>query len=109
MIALSWALGFSGFVCFSLAMARHHEQVFGRKPAPSRARLLRGGGWVLLALAVLPCVAALGLSVGLAAWCVLLTVAAAPLVVMLSYAPRWPVPLACWLPPLSLLIYLLWR
>lgn len=102
MIALGLALAFSGFVGLSLAMARHHEQVFGYRPARRRALLLRWGGWLLLALAVAPCIAALGPSVGLAAWAALLTVAAALLMVMLSYTPQWPVPLACGLTLLAL-------
>ncbi len=97
MIGLSLVLCFSGFSALCLGLARHHEQVFGRKPAQRTAWALR-----LLACAIIPAVMALGMSVGLACWAALLSLAAALLVLLLTYRPRLIVPLALGAPPLVL-------
>lgn len=102
MISLSLVLCFSGFSALCLGLARHHEQVFGRKPAQCTAWALRLLGWLLLACAIVPAVMALGMSVGLACWAALLSLAAALLVLLLTYRPRLIVPLALGAPPLVL-------
>lgn len=101
MIALSLALCFSGFVALSLSMNRHHEQVFASKPGERRSRVLRLAGWLALGLAILPCIQAFSLSVGLALWVATLSVAAALLIVLLPYAPRMVTSLALLAPALS--------
>ncbi|WP_376748305.1 DUF3325 family protein [Stutzerimonas nitrititolerans] len=59
-------------------------------------------GWLLLACAIVPAVMALGMSVGLACWAALLSLATALLVLLLTYRPRLIVPLALGAPPLVL-------
>ena len=90
MIALGLACAHAGFVALCLAMERHHEQALGqRRIPPGRQRLLAGGGWLLLAASLVPVVATLGWGLGTVAWCGLLTAAALPVVVVLSWRPRW--------------------
>jgi len=51
---MSLLLAIVGFACLAAAMNRHHSEVIGGKPTPSRARLLRVAGSVaLFALLVL--------------------------------------------------------
>ncbi len=88
MIGLSLVLSFCGLGLLCLAMPRHHEQVFGRKPDRSSALALRLSGWIVLGSALVPATLALGVSVGLALWVSLLSVAALGVGLLLSYQPR---------------------
>nr|WP_315182943.1 DUF3325 domain-containing protein [uncultured Albidiferax sp.] len=87
-------LAYAGFAGLCLAMDRHHAQVWGRDASPRARRCLRGAGWLLLALAVWPCVAAWGPSVGVVVWLGFLSAGALVLVGLLPYAPRAAVGLA---------------
>lgn len=104
MIVLLLALSFSGFAALCLAMERHHQDVYGRKPVPApRLRRLRVLGWVVLTLAF-------ALAVGIADWNIgpvlllgALTVSGGVLVYgLLPYRPQWVVPAAVALPLLAL-------
>ncbi len=90
MIALGFALAHAGFVALCLSLERHHEQVLGqRRVPPARRRWLSGGGWLLLAASLAPPVRAEGWGLGLVTWLGLLTAAALPVVLLLSFRPRW--------------------
>ncbi|WP_306396022.1 DUF3325 domain-containing protein [Telluria beijingensis] len=68
-------------------MARHVDDLPASTwPAASR-RLLRAGGWLLLAAALAPAIHYWGVSVGIAAWLGLLTFASAGLALQLTYRP----------------------
>lgn len=58
----------AALACFALAMAKHHRQVFGRAPSPSRVRRLRIVGAVLLVVAPAPWIAQQGPTMALVAW-----------------------------------------
>ena len=45
---MSLLLAIAGFACLAAAMHRHHHEVIGGKPSPSRVRLLRVAGSVAL-------------------------------------------------------------
>lgn len=47
---MSLLLAIIGFACLAAAMNRHHQEVIGGKPSPSRVRLLRMAGFVALAV-----------------------------------------------------------
>lgn len=86
---IALALGCAGMTCLSLALERHHEQVFGRRTVPAaRRRLARLGGCLLLALALGLCVRTRGWGIGLAAFCALATASILPVAWLLPYAPR---------------------
>lgn len=90
------ALGlcFAGMTALSLAIDRHHRQVYG-DDAPARKRyLLRAGGALLLALAILPCVLLWGAGAGFVAWIGILTIGALLAAGLLPYWPRRVAPLA---------------
>lgn len=86
-VLLAIALCYAGMAGLCLAMDRHHSQVWKAK-APTRQRLLRVAGWLLLALAVWPCVQIWGGAVGPVVWCGMLSVGAFTLVLLLPYRPR---------------------
>jgi hypothetical protein len=86
-VILSAALCYAGMAGLCLAMDRHHSQVWKAK-APNRQRLLRVAGWLLLALAVWPCVLIWDGAVGPVVWCGMLSVGAFVLVLLLPYRPR---------------------
>lgn len=88
MIWLSLALCFNGFTALCLSMERHHKQVFATSASLLERWLFRIGGWVALALSIMPCVSALGISIGLSLWAVLLTFAGLLVMALLSYWPR---------------------
>ncbi|RAI59571.1 DUF3325 domain-containing protein [Roseicella frigidaeris] len=96
MAALGFGLAYAGFLGLCLAMDRHHAELLRGRPAAGRRWLLRGVGWLLLGLSLLPCLALWGVGIGIVAWLGLLTVAAYSLVHLIPYAPR----LALWLGPL---------
>nr|WP_315244793.1 efflux RND transporter periplasmic adaptor subunit [uncultured Albidiferax sp.] len=87
-------LAYAGFAGLCLAMDRHHAQVWGRDASPRARRGLRGAGWLLLTLALWPCVVAWGATVGVVVWLGFLTAGALLLVGLLPYAPRVAVGLA---------------
>lgn len=88
MAVTSLSLAFLGFVALALAMARHHEQMLGGRPDLRFRSGMRLGGALLLAVSAVPCVVAYGWSVGLTWWLGVLTAAAMPLVLLLTYRPK---------------------
>ena len=84
---LAIALCYAGMAGLCLAMDRHHSQVWKHK-APTRQRLLRVAGGLLLAVAVWPCVLIWGGAVGPVVWLGMLSVGAFALVLLLPYRPR---------------------
>ncbi|RSZ55267.1 DUF3325 domain-containing protein [Massilia atriviolacea] len=100
--ALALALAYAGMALLCLAMDRHHQQVWGREPSRRQRLGLQGGGSVLLALALLPCVAAWSATVGVVLWLGFLSAGVLPLVFLLPYAPRATVCSALLLAPLAL-------
>lgn len=102
MIWISLALCFSGFVALCLSVDRHHEQVLGKRPPVAVRQTLRLAGWLALLAASAPCINLLGISIGLALWAALLSIAALGQVLLLTYAPRLIVPLAFGAPSLTL-------
>lgn len=85
MSLLSWLLALAGLFSLALAMADHHYWLIGRDPSAGRQRLLRGAGALLLTTSWLSAASAWGPALGSIAWCGLLTVAAAPLVLARTY------------------------
>lgn len=99
------ALGlcFTGMTALSLAIDRHHRQVYG-DDAPLRKRvLLRAAGALSLTLAILPSVLLWGPGAGFVAWIGMLTIGALLAAFLLPYWPRRIAPLATAAGALSLL------
>ena len=88
MSGVGLALSMAGMAALSLGMNKHHEQVFGGISTTRRTGLFRLLGWLLLALAVIPCVHLYGISIGLATWAAELTMAALVTMLLISYKPR---------------------
>lgn len=88
------ALCYAGMASLSLAMDRHHGQIWRRDPAPPARWLLRGCGWLLLALAAWPCLRGWGASIGAVVWAGSLCAGALAYVLMLAYHPRTAAALA---------------
>ena len=87
-ILCALGLTYAGMASLSLAMDRHHGQVFGRDAAPSVRRALQLAGSVLLALAIWPCVAGWSATVGVVAWFGFLSAGALAVALLLPYAPQ---------------------
>lgn len=85
MSMIAWLLALAGFTCLALAMEEHHRWLTGRAPAARTRRRLRLAGALLLAASWLSAAAAWGPAMGSIAWCGLLTLAAAPLVLTRTY------------------------
>ncbi len=103
MAPLAFGLAYPGFLLLSLAMDRHHRELLRGVPSRPRQRLYRTGGWALIGLSIWPCFAHWGWPLGLVAWCGALTLAALPLVVLMTYAPRAALRLAPLIPVAGLL------
>ena len=86
-ILCALGLTYAGMASLSLAMDRHHGQVFGRDAAPTVRRALQLAGSLLLALAIWPCVAGWSASVGVVAWLGFLSAGALGVALLLPYAP----------------------
>lgn len=88
------ALAYAGMTSLCLAMERHHAQVWGRHAARRAVPALRAAGWLLLALAIVPCVGAWGAAAGVVLWLGCLSAGALLLAGLLPYWPRCAVALA---------------
>lgn len=89
MSLLSWLLALAGFASLALAMPDHYHWLRGRDPTPPAQRRLRLTGTLLLGGSWLAAAAAWGTGTGSVAWCGLLTISAAPLVLARTYlTPR---------------------
>lgn len=102
---LAFALAFAGFGAIAMSTERHAKQVFGRVPAAAPRRALALAGWVLLALSIVPALAARGPSIGTVLWLGLLTMACLAIGLLLTYRPR---PLRLASPLLLVLAVLAW-
>lgn len=98
------ALGlcFAGMSAFSLAIDRHHRQVYGNDAPPRKRYLLRLAGTLLLIVAIAPCVALWGAGAGVVSWVGMLTIGALLAALLLPYWPRRVAPLAAAAGALSL-------
>lgn len=103
MAPLAIGLAYPGFLLLALAMDRHHRDLFRHAPDRMRRRHFQLGGWALLGLSLLPCLALWGGAIGWVAWLGVLSVAAWGLVFLLTYAPRTAILLAPLLPAAGLL------
>ncbi|MCC7645742.1 MULTISPECIES: DUF3325 domain-containing protein [unclassified Janthinobacterium] len=87
-ILCALGLSYAGMASLSLAMDRHHGQVWSRDAAPGVRRALQLAGAVLLALAIWPCVAGWSVTVGIVAWLGFISAGALLVALLLPYAPR---------------------
>ncbi len=85
---MALALSYAGMAGLCLAMDRHHAQVWKRDASVPARWGLRSLGWLLLALALVPCIAAWGTTVGVVVWLGFLSAGALLLAWLLPYAPR---------------------
>lgn len=82
-------LGVAGMAALSMAMERHHEQIWGKAAlAARRVWVLRAAGWLLLITAAVLAVRAQGASMGLTLWAMEISLAAVGVGLLLSYTPR---------------------
>ncbi|WP_373986874.1 DUF3325 domain-containing protein [Duganella sp. BuS-21] len=88
------ALCHAGMTALSLAIDRHHRQVYGCDTPHRRRTRLRVAGALLLALGMLPCVLLWGPGAGFVAWLGMLTIGALSPALLLPHWPRWVAPLA---------------
>ncbi len=85
----AFSFAYAGMTGLSLAMSRHHEQVTGRRTlSAGRRYFFRVLGWLLLILAIVPCIQAWGAAVGVVVWFGFLTAGGLLIVLMLPYLPR---------------------
>ena len=85
---MAWALALPAFAALSQAMETHHEQAVGAPPSARAVWLWRTAGVVLLLLSLTVCMHTWSTSVAVAAWLGVLTLAALPVGLMLTYAPQ---------------------
>lgn len=88
-MALALALCLAAFAALSVAMERHHAQVFGAGASAVRRQALRVLGWALLFAALWASVVTFGWGTGLVAWCAGLTTAGLLVAWLLRYRAAW--------------------
>lgn len=88
MTVIVFGLCYLAMAAVCATMARHVDDLPAQGWAPDARRLLRAGGWLLLAAALAPAIHHWGISVGVTAWLGLLTFASAGLALQLTYLPR---------------------
>lgn len=82
-------LGLAGMASLSMAMEKHHDQIWEQVRLTAwRARALRAAGWMLLFVAAGLAVRLQGASMGLTLWIMEIGLAAVCVGLLLSYAPR---------------------
>lgn len=57
-----------GMAGLALGLARHFQEVFGHPPLGRVLYGWRGAGYLLLMLALLPCIAGWGVAIGIVLW-----------------------------------------
>ncbi|MFT3721491.1 DUF3325 domain-containing protein [Pseudorhodoferax sp.] len=85
---IAWAFGLPGFAALSLAMERHQLQVFDRPLGRGAAWAARLAGIALLLVALAWCATAWHGAVAAVAWLGVLSFAALPVGLLLTYRPR---------------------
>ena len=93
MTIASLCLAFTGFCLLALAMPRHRDQMLGKGVPGRRQPYARPLGWLLLGLSLVTCAIDHGWSMGSVWWLGVVTAAAAPIVLALTYRPRMLMPL----------------
>lgn len=89
MASIATGLTVLGCILLSLSLRRHYRQVFADESAYARRLwFLRLGGYLLVALALWPCVAAFGAPIGLCLWLSIVALAAFAQIMLLTYRPR---------------------
>lgn len=88
MIVLALLFSLAGFATLALAMDRHHQAVHRTRPAKRRKRLMQLGGSAALVLSLITSVLAWGLAYGAIGWLGMLSAGAAPVLLVLTYAPH---------------------
>jgi len=82
-------LGVAGMAALSMAMEKHHEQIWGKTALASRrVWVLRAAGCLLLIVAAVLAVRGQGVSMGLTLWVMEISLAAVGVGLLLSYTPR---------------------
>ena len=79
---------YAGFAALCAITARNVPLVWPKPPSQGVTRALRAAGFLLLALAWVPCYLNWDVPMGTAAWAMNLTVGALALVFPFAYAPR---------------------
>lgn len=85
---LAFGLCYAGMAALSLAMEKHHAQVWTDSPRPLQQKSLRVAGWGLILLALVPSITGWNATVGVVAWAGMLSLGAIVFVLLLSYQPR---------------------
>ena len=88
MLWLGLCLGVAAWCLLSLGLEKHHQQVFAGAFNPLRARVLRAGGWSLLALDFGLFVYGWGWAQGPIFWTAALIVSALAWSLLMTMAPR---------------------
>lgn len=88
MVWVSLLLAFSAFTVIASSMERHRDPLGTGQLGHRPLMLWRMGGYALLAVSLLPCLAQWNTSVALAAWIGLLAFSAGALGLMLTYCER---------------------
>jgi len=94
---------YAGMLGLCQGLERHYKHVWNRACPPSWRRVLRGAGWLALALSLLLCAQAWGWAMGPVAWFGVMSLAGLVLVLLLPYWPKVAVGLVLMLPAWGLL------
>lgn len=93
MMGLALALQLAAFVALAIAMPRHGRHVLGRLPGRGEERIASALGWIGLAASLLVAAGHEAGVLALMAWIGAVPVTAGSVLLLLAYAPRWPLPL----------------
>ncbi len=85
MIALCFLLALAGLALMGLSQNQHHGAVLHRKLPSRQARLCRDGGLAITVLSLWPAISGWGAASGIVAWCGILSLSAALLLLARTY------------------------
>ncbi|GAA5136319.1 DUF3325 domain-containing protein [Thalassotalea piscium] len=90
LILIETLILFLGFLCLSLSLSRHYNQVDPKKRLSTRNLwLYRISGYTLLLLAGIYAADVWGLTLGLVYWCASATLVTFFLSLVLTFKPKW--------------------
>lgn len=87
LVWLLCAINVISFSCLAAAMSKHQRDFFGRALSPEQNRLLKLGGWSLLAITLCTCITLRGPSIGASVWTCAITFSALLVGLVATYLP----------------------
>ncbi len=83
-----WCISIFAFSSLAASMSKHQRDIFTQKVPEQKTRIFQITGWLILAISAIVMIFCKGASVGLSEWLGVITFAALPVGLTLTYSPK---------------------